>query len=79
MTAYGCQRNDHFQSQYTAQVSLNYYTEISEQLYGETEVSEIAYWNLTLGEFCRLHVRLLLKCICVYAPTLLCPSVYSLP
>lgn len=48
MTAYGCQRNAHFQFQYTGQVPLNYYAETSEQLYGEIEVSEIAYWNLIL-------------------------------
>lgn len=43
MTAYGCQRNAYFQFQHTAQVSLNYYAETSEQLHGEIEVSEIAY------------------------------------
>lgn len=65
--------------QYTDQVSLNYCAETSEQLYGETDVSEIAYWSIILHKFYRWHVRLPLKRTFAYVPFLPRTSMYSLP
>lgn len=53
-------------------VSLNNYPETFEQFYRETEVSEIAHWNLILGELHRLH----LKCMCFYVLIFPHPAVW---